>query len=158
MRAASVSRLRCGRGYASRTRVLALAVVMLTAAAAAVPAHAAAPRHILITGPELKRPAVLSTWNENLRLFTVLLSAKRPKAGWQRDRPRYGLALFWGVPARPPTDPDQANQHGWFYPAIGGRRAVVELVVDGQDPRRVAPTEALRILARHGVPTRVRLG
>jgi hypothetical protein len=138
------------------TRILAVIAVALTAAVVtAGSAHAAAPRYILVTGPGLERAVLLADWNENLDLLIGLLPAKRPASGWQAHRKRYDLALFWGVPARPiPKNPAEANQHGWFYPAVGGRRAVVKLLIDGQDFPRVATPEALRILARHGVPTR----
>ena len=93
---------------------------------------------------------------ENLAFVTSLLHARRPTPGWQDKRPRYDLALFWGVPTKPvPTRPNEANQHGWFFPAIGGRRAIVKLRVSGEDFPRVATPETLRILARHGVLTRL---
>lgn len=136
-----------------------IAVLLLAALAVAVmaaPAQAAAPRYILVTGPGLEQPLMLSNWSDNLKLYLALLPARRPgAAGWQHARPRYDLALFWGVPAKPvPSNPAEANQHGWFYPAVGGRRAVIKLLIDGQDFPRVATPEALRILARQGVPTR----
>lgn len=137
--------------------VLAIAAAMLIFAAIAGPAGAAAPRYIIVSGPGLQRPVTLRNWNENLRFLISLLPAKRPRSGWHRVRPRLDLALFWGVPAKPiPNDPRDANQHGWFYPAIGGRRAVVTLLIGGRDDPRVATPEALRILARNGIPIRAR--
>ena len=137
-------------------RISILLVVLIAAGIVAVPAQAAAPRYILVTGPGLPRPATLGNWMENLAFETSLLHARRPTSGWQDNRPRYELALLWGVPAKPiPTRPNEANQHGWFYPAVGGRRAVVKLRVSGEDFPRVASPETLRILAPHGVPTRV---
>ena len=138
-------------------RVLSVVSIVLTAAVVAADAHAAAPRYILVSGPGLQRPVVLGNWNENLSFLLALLPAARPAPGWRGDRPRYDLALFWGVPAKPlPTRPAEASQHGWFYPASGGRRAVVKLLISGQDFPRVATQEALRILARHGIPTRIK--
>ena len=137
-------------------RIVILVSVLLGAGVVAVPAQAAAPRYILVTGPELQRPAALGNWTENLAFVTSLLHARQPTSGWRDNRPRYELARFWGVPAKPvPTRPTNANQYGWFYPAIGGRRAVVKLRVSGEDFPRLATAETLRILARHGVPTRV---
>src|SRR5688500_14764444 len=137
-------------------RSLILIAVLLAAGVVVVPAQAAAPRYILVSGPGLQRPATLGNWTENHTFLTSLLRARRPMPGWRGDRPRYELALFWGVPAKPvPTRPTDANQHGWFYPAIGGRRAVVTLRISGENSPRVATAETLRILARHGVPTRV---
>jgi hypothetical protein len=139
-----------------RARISILIAVSLAAAVAAVPAQAAAPRYILVSGPGLQRPATLGNWSENLAFVTSLLHARKPLPRWRDNRPRYQLALFWGVPAKPvPTEPSAANQYGWFYPATGGRRAVVKLRVSGQDFPRLATAETLRILALHGVPTRV---
>jgi hypothetical protein len=133
--------------------MVALATV---AAVAAVDARAAAPRYILVSGPGLQRPIVLGNWRENLTFLLDLIPSRRPAPGWRSDRPRYKLALFWGVPARPvPNDPSKANQFGWFYPAVNGRRAVIVLLVSGKDGPRIAAQNVLRILRRHGVPTRV---
>jgi len=138
-------------------RVLAFIAVVVTAAVVAVPAQAAAPRYILVSGPALHRPVTLGDWTENLAFLSSLLRADRPAAGWTPKRPRYNLALFWGVPATPvPTRPNEASQHGWFYPATGSRPAVVKMLLSGRDFPRVAPRETLRILARHGVPTRIK--
>jgi hypothetical protein len=138
------------------SRIAILVAAVLAAVVVAVPAQAAAPRYILVSGPGLQRPATLGNWTENLAFVTSLLRAGRPASGWRDNRPRYDLALFWGVPAKPvPTRPNEASQHGWFYPAIGGRRAVVKLRVGGEDFPRLATPETLRILARHGVPTRI---
>jgi hypothetical protein len=137
-------------------RISILIAVVLVAGMVAVSARAAAPRYILVSGPGLQRPATLGNWTENLTFLTSLLHAGRPTSGWQHNRPRYDLALLWGVPAKPvPTRPSEASQHGWFYPATGGRRAVVKMRVSGKDFPRVATPETLRILARHGVPTRI---
>jgi hypothetical protein len=43
---------------------------------------------------------------------------------------------------------------GWFYPAAKSRRAVVVLGVSGQEGPRIATAKVLRILERHGIPTR----
>jgi len=137
-------------------RMLLLIAALLAAGVVARPAQAAAPRYILVSGPGLQRPATLGNWTENLAFVTSLLHARRPASGWRDNRLRYDLALFWGVPAKPvPTWPNEASQNGWFYPAIGGHRAVVKLGVSGEDFPRVATPETLRILVRHGVPTRI---
>lgn len=137
-------------------RIVTLIAVLLGGGIVAAPAQAAAPRYILVSGPGLQRPATLGNWTENLTFVTSLLHARRPTSGWQDNRLRYDLALFWGVPKKPvPTRSNEANQHGWFYPATGGRRAVVKLRVSGELFPRVATPETLRILARHGVPMRL---
>ena len=141
---------------ATQVRIFILVAALLAAGVVAGSAQAAAPRYILVSGPGLQRPATLGNWTENLAFVTSLLHARQPLSGWRDNRMRYDLALFWGVPAQPvPTRPNEASQHGWFYPAIGGRRAVVKLRVSGEDFPRVATPETLRILARHGVPTRI---
>jgi len=139
----------------ARTLVGALAAALVLAA----PAEAAAPRYILVSGPGLERPLLLPNWGENGELLADLVNAPKVTRAVARGlsmRRRLDLALFWGWPDRPrPTRPIQANQHGWFYPAQRGRPAVVDVMVDGARVPRVAPARTLRILARHGVPTRI---
>jgi len=129
--------------------------VVVACAVLAAPAYAAAPRYILVSGPGLTRPVLLGDWQENLRFLESLLPARRLPAFRAAGRPRYDLALFWGVPAKPiPKRPRDASQHAWFYPAHGGRPAVVDLVLSGEAAARVASPPALAILGRHGIPTR----
>ena len=135
-------------------RLLAILLGLSAAAVIAVPAQAAAPRYILVSGAYLPRPVTLGDQGENVRLFSLLLHADRPSPGWQANRTGYDLALFWIVMGARPTQPAKADQHGWFYPATGGRRAVIKLLIDGQDFPRVVPPKALSILSRHGIPTR----
>jgi hypothetical protein len=137
--------------------VLTVVSIVLMAAVVAIDAHAAAPRYILVSGPGLQRPVVLGNWRENLAFLIGSLPGKRPEPDWRTDRPRYDLALFWDLAAKPvPTDPRKTSQHGWFYPAFGSRGAVLKLMISGQDRPRVATREALRILARHDIPTRIK--
>ena len=102
------------------------------------PANAAAPRYILISGPGLSKPVLLSDWNENLNLMLAFANAPRARSAALRGlatRPRFELALFWGVPDKPvPTNPAKANQFDWFYPAQ--RRAAGR-------PRRVRQRAAI---------------
>jgi hypothetical protein len=124
----------------------------------ASPVEAAAPRYILISGPGLTQPVRLANWNENHALLLALVGAPRAKASVVRGlgrRPRLDVALFWRWPERqPPTRPRRADQHGWFYPARASEPAVFDLLVNGIRVPRIAPVSTLRILARHGVPTR----
>src|SRR5919106_3273981 len=132
-------------------RRLVVCSALMVAFALASSAVAAAPRYIVVSGPCLREPALLMDWSENHAFLLALLEAP-PASGGTRalgQRPRYGIALFWGTPAkRPPTRPADANQRGWFYPAHRRRPAVVDVLFDGV-PRR-APTRALAILAPWG--------
>jgi hypothetical protein len=133
-------------------------VVAVAALALASAASAAAPNYILVSGRGLARPIVLGDWNENLRLLSALANARRAKPRDVRGlsrRPRFDLAEFWAWSGRPrPTRPSDASQHGTFYPAHGSSPAVFAVMVDGTRAPRIAPVAALRILARHRVPTR----
>jgi hypothetical protein len=135
-------------------------VALCSALFAAAPATAAAPSYILVSGSCLPQPAALSSWSENATLLSSLVRARHVSAASERlrRRPRLDLALFWGLPSkRSPTRPADAAQHGWFYPAFGKRRPVLDLMVDGVRAPRQASARALAILGRHGVPTRLPL-
>jgi hypothetical protein len=121
----------------------------------ATPVQAAAPNYIMVSGPGLARPVLLSDWNENHELLLAVVGAPRVKGSLVR-RPRLDLALFWAWQGQPrPTRPSQANQHGWFYPADRSRPAVIDVMSDGKRIPRRAPARLLAILARHGVPIRL---
>lgn len=131
---------------------MAVLAVSLTLAASA---NAAAPRYILVSGPGLTRPVLMDDWQENGELLAALSHEPLAPRARLRDRPRYDLALFWGwTDAQRPVRPSDANQHGWFYPAHGRLRAVVDLQVDGRRVPRLALPSVLEILKRHGVPIR----
>jgi hypothetical protein len=133
--------------------------VLATTLVLASSARAAAPNYILVSGRGLVRPVLLSNWNENGALLSSLVNAPRARRSVVRGlarRPRFDLAEFWDWEGRPvPTRPSDANQHGWFYPARRSRPAVFDVMVAGARIPRLAPAKALRILARHGVPTRL---
>jgi hypothetical protein len=120
---------------------------------------AAAPNYILVSGPGLKHQVLLANWSENAALLSALVEAPRARGiavrGLDR-RPRLDLAEFWGWGARPrPTRPDQANQHGSFYPAKRSKPPVILMMINGFEIPRLVPARVLRILVRHGVPTRL---
>ena len=133
-------------------------LVVAAALALATPALAAAPNYILVSGPGLAQTVLLGDWNENLDLLVAVANGPRAKGSAVRElarRPHYDLAEFWGWSGLPaPTSPRDANQHGTFYPAHRALRPVFVLMVDGSRVPRLASQAALRILARHGVPTR----
>jgi len=143
------------RRQARVTRVLVLVVILVLIVAS--PAQAAAPNYIVVSGSGLARPVLLANWNENLVLLLAVANA--PTSGITTralaNRPRYDLAEFWGWSGRPrPTSARGANQHGQFYPAHGVQPAVVVMTARGVTVPRLAPTSLLKILGRHGVPTR----
>jgi hypothetical protein len=139
-------------------RLAIAGAVLAVAVALAAPAQAAAPNYILVSGPGLAQPVLLGDWNENLDLLGAIGNSPRAKRANLRGlarRPRFDLAEFWGWNALPaPTDPRQATQHGWFYPARGRKPALFKVMADGKTFPRIASRAALAILARHGVPTR----
>jgi len=121
-------------------------------------ASAAAPRYIMVTGPGLRQPVLLDDWWENLDFMAAVGHGPSVRASQLTRRPRFLVSLFWSadVWTQPPTSPEGSEQRGWFYPAYGKRRAALELVRSSGSlgTRRLATTELLTILFRHGVPTR----
>ena len=74
---------------------LILSVVGLAGMAAPVaPATTSAPRLIMLDGPPLSVPVVLSDWSENLRIIQGPELDLRPEEFL--GRPFYDVALFWG--------------------------------------------------------------
>jgi hypothetical protein len=73
--------------------------------------------------------------SENTALLSALVNAPRAKGRVVlalARRPRFDLAEFWGWGSMPrPTQPSQANQHGWFYPAHRSNPPVIVLMVNG---------------------------
>jgi hypothetical protein len=133
-------------------RVIAFAAIVGSVLALAAPAGAAAPNYFLVSGPGLKHPVLLGDWRQNLNLMLAVANSQRTSASL-RDRPHLDLAEFWGWGNSPvPTSPAEATQHGTFYPAHGGRPAVVAL---SNDQARVAPKLLLRVFAAHHIPTRL---
>ncbi|MGZ4382400.1 MAG: hypothetical protein ACXVZ2_05865 [Gaiellaceae bacterium] len=121
---------------------------------------AAAPPYIMVTGPKLAKPVLLSNWEENLRLLTAIEASPRAKPGDLRTlttRPRLDLALFWGWPldSPPPTKASDASAHGSLYPTYRGRPALIRMTTNGVSTTRVASPRVLQIFAKHGVPTRM---
>jgi hypothetical protein len=143
---------------------VALAALGLVGAAPAQHAGdatlAAAPPYIMVTGPRLAKPVLLSDWSENLVLLTAAAASPKAKTADLRSlrgRPRLDLALYWGWPldSPPPTKASDASAHGSFYPAYRGRPGLIRIKVDGEDDARIASPRVLKILAKHGVPTRL---
>jgi hypothetical protein len=142
--------------------LLATALGLVAVLFAALPAQAAYPRLILISGEELEKPVVLDRVDEIVDLTTAIATAPSVAREQVDGRAYFRLSLFWGDDLWEPyvregrldeLRPEQANQEGRFYPTYRGREAVIDLLVSGRPGPKRAPTEALAILARNGVPT-----
>jgi hypothetical protein len=142
-------------------RVLCLVSVLLVGGFASQPAFGAAPRFILVSGTALSERILLDDQSENLRLFTSVVDATlRVPSGDLAGRPSLDLALFWAevwekTASTEGLDPEQADQHGRFYPATDDGPAVIQLPLADQPDPVEAPGVALSILVRHGVPAYV---
>ena len=139
--------------------LVVLPLVTVAAGLLPLPAHAAAPRYMMVSGLGLPRPVLLDDRHENHAILLALADAPRVgrAAAKVQRRPRLRLTLFWGwLLERPPTSPSQGDQRGWFYPACGTRRAVIDLRVNGQRVVRVAPTALVPIFTERGIPVRRR--
>ncbi|MGI8689550.1 MAG: hypothetical protein ACR2M3_13330 [Thermomicrobiales bacterium] len=131
------------------------------------PVAAAAPRYIIASGALLPQPIVLDDWQENLALMGATVEDPPPPTVSDADlaaRPSVDLALFWDATIWEPLvlqhglsslQPQDANQHARFYPAIGANAPLFVGMADGVfGPHRIG-VRGLAVLARHGVPTRV---
>jgi hypothetical protein len=123
-------------------------------------AVAAAPPYIIVSGPKLAKPVLLSNWAENLSLLDAAQASPRAKASDLRTlstRPHLDLALFWGwsLDSPPPTKASDASAHGSFYPTYRGHPALMRITTNGVDTTRVASAKVLRIFVKHGIPTRM---
>jgi len=148
-----------------RRVALTLPVVLLAWLSGALPVEAAAPRLILVYGPPLAQPVVLDDWQENLTLMVAATEDAGLPADKLRGRPYFRLAFFWGqewaayVDAGKPVGalrPEQGNQAGRFYPAIGDAGPALTFdSIPGPGPliRRLEQA-GVAVLARHGIPTR----
>lgn len=148
-----------------RRIALTFPVVLLAWLSAALPVEAAAPRLILVYGPPLAQPVVLDDWQENLTLMVAATEDAGLSADKLRGRPYFRLAFFWGqewaayVDAGKPLSalrPEQGNQAGRFYPAIGDAGPVLTFdSIPGTGPlTRRLEQAGVAVLARHGIPTR----
>lgn len=144
--------------------LLLMTLAPLVALSAPSLTRAAAPRLLMVYGTPLPQPVLLTDWWENLDFMLAIAEGVTITPEELAGRPYLGLAFFGGPEwvryadeGRPlgALRPEEANQHGRFYPAAGDAGAVVTLdSVPGPWPltRRVEPT-GLEILARHGIPT-----
>jgi hypothetical protein len=133
--------------------------VLLVAPLCVTPAEAAAPCLLIIYGGPLQKPALLSDRGEIFKIFT---STPNEADLDLNERPFFELALFWGpvwnayVNEGKPLDklrPEDTDQKGRLYPAIGDKPAVI---TTGSMVKRI-PSDGLRFLERSGLPTRLRV-
>jgi hypothetical protein len=145
------------------SRIVLLATLTL-ALTAATPAMAAAPRLIMVSGAPLERPVLLSDWDEAAELYwSFFFDGTAADPASLEGRPSLRLGLFWNSHVWEPyvrqdrlgeLRPEQANQVGRFYPAVGDKPALVDVPGYGQWPK-IADVHALKILERHGVPVQL---
>ena len=83
------------------------------------------------------------------------LETTREQALLEVDLQRLGMTVLTVGRGQRVQRPSQANQHGWFYPAHQRQPAVINVMVGGAMVPRLAPAAALRIFARHRIPTRL---
>lgn len=130
----------------------------------AIRVEAAAPRILMFYGPPLTAPIVLSDWRENGR-FMPTEAVDMPLTDLD-DRRYISMALFWGTPWVDYVDagkspgalrPEDANQHGRFYPAVGQEPPVITLdYIQGDGPSiRLVDSKSIDVLQKYGVPVRV---
>ncbi len=144
-----------------------LGATLFTGIVFAKHADAAAPRLIMVYGSPLRKPVILGNWRENLEFMSSITQQSSVTPEELRRRPYLRLALFWGpewaqyVEEGKPIDklrPEQANQQGRFYPAVGHASPVVTL---DMPPGSVGPSwrqvreGGIRILLRYGIPVRL---
>jgi hypothetical protein len=155
-----------GQAYHVNT---ALVVALFTGIVFAKYADAAAPRLIMVYGSPLTKPVILSNWRENLEFMASITQQSSVTPEELRRRPYLKLALFWGpewaeyVEEGKPIDklrPEQGNQQGRFYPAVGHASPVVTLDMPagsvGPSWREVRK-EGIRVLLKYGIPVRLPL-
>jgi hypothetical protein len=115
----------------------------------------------LVSGTALGEPVLLDDHSENLRIFTSVVDATlRVPPSDLAGRPSLDLALFWAkgwekTAATEGLERELADQHGRFYTATADGPAVIHLPLADQPDPVEAPSVALSILVRHGVPAHV---
>ena len=149
------------------SRLLGAAAIAL---ASVTSVGAAAPWVILVTGAQLERPVILANMDENLQFMLAVTQPFSPPTRLA-GRPFYEVAMFWGPEWQKyiadgstltALKPEQANQHGRFYPAAGNEPAVFEFVdqpgrlnAGGRPsgPVRSVGRGGLEVFATHGLVT-----
>ncbi len=146
--------------------VLGLSAITLATGPTPIP-DAAAPWIIIVHGDLLPQRVVLPDWHENNRLMSAIDVSTPADTTAVHQRLYVHLAMFWGPEWAnyPRTEealarlrPEQANQHGRFYPARGDSDALVLIgLASGRAYTTLGPIaeHGLALLERYGVPVRV---
>lgn len=149
--------------------VLAALLAVVALLASSDSAHAAAPRFIIVHGPLLDEPVLLDDWEENAALMLAMSEPVQIEVEQLEERRYLDFAMFWGpdwleyprgAEALARLSPEQANQHGRFYPVVRSLQPALFVLEDASDISgrlwlRVVEPRALAILEAHGVPTRI---
>ncbi len=146
--------------------VLGLSAITLTMGPTPIP-NDAAPWIMIVHGDLLPQRVVMSDWHENNRLMAAIVASTPADTTWVHQRPYVHLAMFWGpewahYPRTPEAlarlRPEQASQHGRFYPAWAASDAVVLIgSTSGRAYTTLGPIaeHGLVLLEHYGVPVRV---
>ncbi len=152
-----------------RRTALIVSPVLLALATSLMTAWAAGPCILMVYGPPLAKPVTLHNWPENEQFMVAAVDTATVTPAQLGGRPYMSLALFWGSPweqyvnqGKPLTAlrPAQANQCARLYPAYGTARPVLALDSDrvpSEWQLRQIGSEGLAILARHGIPVRLKV-
>jgi len=117
----------------------------------------------MVSGEPLAERILISRAEDVFELYGSLFQAKPVDRRFAAGRRPLRLGFFWDNSLWEPyvregrldeLRPGQANQVGWFYPAVGEKAALVNLSGYGTWPK-VANETALRILEARGVPVRL---
>jgi hypothetical protein len=155
---------------------LTIAILLFLTIIVITPAEAAAPRIMLWYGGLLPHPVILSNWTED-GYFAITGEEPTVTPEELEKRPYIQVALFWGpewsqyIDAGKPLSalrPEDANQHGRFYPAFGNAPAVIVLCAFPEGPvclrqsvtqsflvRESVTQSFLDMVARHGIPVHI---
>ena len=146
-----------------RIGVLSLLGVLGVLASAAG-RYSAAPRIIMLHGGMLDDQRIFMTdWHENQRFMASTMVEADVAAEELVGRDVIQVALFWNgirweATAKDPKQlealtPDQAESHGWIYPAANGSEALYVSEPSGL-LRRIG-SDGLALLKGYGIPTSV---
>jgi hypothetical protein len=115
---------------------------------------------IMASGTAFAEPILISDWEPACELYASFF-AGAPVDVRLEGRPAVRMGLFWNSRVWEPylhdldeLRPEQADQVGRFYPAIGDEPAVVALPGYGEWPKAVDEA-GLRVLRARGIPIRV---